>query len=206
LRHNGLVTQQDPSNVTAVTVPPSRPLIAAERARRYRKRKAAAGRGYSWADAEPGNLLALRHGASCERFVDPLSRDIVETLLQDADCPPHLHLPRYTAALAAWGRAEACCRLIADWLGQQDVREALTASSSTDETEDHVKGRTTRRGAVRQVEGAMAALDRHERRAAGLRSDLGLTPASAARMRLDVAPRFDLALEIAALDGAGSDG
>jgi hypothetical protein len=192
-----------------VTVPPSQTLTGAERARRYRKRQKAAAkkaRGYSWPDAEPGNLIALRHGASSARFVDPLSRDIVETLLVDADCPPHLHQARYAAALAAWGRAEACCRLIAEWLSAQDVREALTASSETDETEDHVKGRTTRRGAVRHVEGAMAALDRHERRAAGLRSDLGLTPASAARMRLDVSPRFDLALAIAALDGAGGDG
>jgi hypothetical protein len=189
-----------------MTAKPSQTLTGAERAKLYRKRKKAKGPGYSWPDATEGNLIALRHGGSSPRFVDPMSRDIVATLLEDEDCPAHLHQARYTAALAAWGRAEASCRLIASWLSTMDVQAALTASSESEETEDRVKGRTTRRSAVRHVESAMASLDRHERRAAGLRSDLGLTPASAARMRLDVAPRFDLALAIAELDPAGSGG
>jgi hypothetical protein len=195
------VARNDGATGTAEPATGQRPLTATERSRRHRERKRQAGKQAHgrWATAEPGNLLALRHGAASPRFVDPLSRDIVETLLADPGCPPHLHQSRYAAALASWGRAEACCRLIAAWLSGMDVTAALTATSTSAETEDHGKAQSTRRGVQRHVEGAMAALDRHERTAARLRDALGLTPAAAARMKLDAAPKYDSAVIVAAL-------
>ena len=210
----------------------SQPMSAAERARRYRQRKrkakaadrlargdlaaepAAADtpRARVWDRAVPfpeSNSLSVVHGATSGRYVDPLGVSIVEDLLAQEDCPAHLRLARYRPALEAWGRAEAAVRLLGAWLASQDVEAALTETTRIEETSEHDHGSGYRQSVARRVEGALSALDRHERTAARLRDSLGLTPASAARMRLDAVPKDDLAQDIAELptdDGGGVDG
>lgn len=38
-------------------------------------------RGYKWADAEPGNLLAVRHGAGSERLVSAKAAEVLAELM-----------------------------------------------------------------------------------------------------------------------------
>ena len=193
------VTGDGPQDVTPE---PSQPLSGAERSRRYRQRQRQAAqqpRGYSWPPFTEGNTAALVHGANSSRFVDPLSAQIVAELLDSDDCPPHLHQARYSAAVAAWGRAEAMVRLIATSIAGQSVEAALTETSRGVESTEHGKGRSARRTVAKRVEGSAGALDRAERTAARMRDALGLTPASAARMRLDASPKYDSARIVAEL-------
>lgn len=198
------VTGDDPGDVTPE---PSQPLTGADRSRRYRQRQRQAAKQPhgSWPPFTEGNAAAMVHGASSSRFVDPLSAQIVGELLAGEDCPAHLHQDRWRYSLGAWGRAEAQCILIASWIAGQDVEGALTEVTRSIETTEVTKARSTRRNIAKRVEGALGALDRAERRAASLRNDLGLTPASAARMRLDASPRYDSARIVAELLRADED-
>lgn len=184
-----------------------RPLTSTERSRNSRARKRAEA------------AIARRRPPYGPEVVDPLGAAIVQELLDSDDCPEHVKMPRYRASLAAYGRAEAAVRLLAAHIAAMPgVEAALTSVSTAEETATYVKGNGTRRTVTRTVTEALGALDRAERRAASARSDLGLTPASAARMRLDVRPRFDSALMVAALlegdeqraaeaaEGEGTDG
>jgi hypothetical protein len=190
------------------------PMTPAERMRRHRQRKreaaeAAARQAHgSWPPFEEGNTAAVVHGGRSARLVDPLSAQIVAELLDGPDCPEHLRegQGRWRHAMAAWGRAEAQCILIATWIAGQDVEAALTEVTRAAETTEHRKGGSTKRTTGKRVEAALSALDRAERRAAGLRNDLGLTPASAARMKVQVTPKFDLAMEIMRLEQEGGTG
>jgi hypothetical protein len=195
------LSEQDVTPVTRDTaMDASRPMTGAERSRRYREKQKRKPRGYSWPPFEKGNTAAMVHGGNTPQIVDPLSAEIVASLLDSPDCPEHLHQPRYAPALAAWGRAEATVRLIAGWLAGQDVEAALTEITRSAETAEFDKqGNGSRRTIAKRIEASLTALDRHERRAATLRNDLGLTPAAAARMRLDVRPKYDSALIVKAL-------
>lgn len=68
-------------------------------------------RGYKWADATPGNAIALRHGVHSARRVDPIAAELVAGVL--ADRPD---LRRHPEATLAWARAEARCILAGEWL------------------------------------------------------------------------------------------
>ena len=101
-------------------------------------------------------------------------------------------------------------RLLNGYLAAQDLESAMSERSVSVERSEFSKGQSVRRTTGKRAEGALSALDRAERTAARLRDSLGLTPASASRMRLDARPQFDLALAIAALpderDGDDGDG
>jgi hypothetical protein len=118
-------------------------------------------RGYSWPPAEPGNFLALKHGAKSPRIVDPLAAEIVAEAVADA---PYLDQPKYRATVMAWAREEARCRLLSDYIERV--------------------GLVDDQGNVARAEGA---LHRAETRAANLRTACGLTPMSRARLGRDVA-------------------
>lgn len=136
---------------------------------------------------EPGNDAALVHGARSERYVGPLAARIAQELLEDANSPDHLREPLFAASVQAWARAEAMVTLLWRSLDGQDIEAGLAAVSTTDETETTVKGTTTRKGTIRSLPSVIDQLRRWETTAAGLRSKLGLDPASAARVGRDLA-------------------
>lgn len=112
---------------------------------------------------EMGNTAAVQHGAYSERILAPLAESIVEHTLRDPSLA-YLREPRYRATVNAWGRAEGKCVLFEEQL------ERLP-----DDLAD------------KRVETAHRELHRAETRAATLRSQLGLTPLSRARLGRDVA-------------------
>jgi hypothetical protein len=79
-------------------------------------------RGYSWPPFEPGNEVALRHGAYSPRRVDPLAKEIVDHLLTDPELA-YLHAPRHRWTVLALGRAEAQVQLLVEYLA--DLASAL---------------------------------------------------------------------------------
>ena len=159
---------------------------------------------------ERGNLVGLRHGAFSQRLLAPLAEAIAQEQLERQDCPLWLKDPSYSRALMAWARAEAeLVRLYArqDELehlaGDEDpVDAALTDVTETEETENRpAMGSLTRVSVMRQRESLAKAIHRSETRARSLRADLGLTPASRARLGRDITNtgRLDLALYYASL-------
>jgi hypothetical protein len=135
-------------------------------------------RGYTWPPFEAGNDAAVTHGAYSGRRVDPLADEFVVELLADPGVPDHLRRPEFAAALAAWGRAEARCHLLAAWLDGLDAAEPSA--------EAYV---------------ALAAAHRAEATAARLRDALGLTPGAAARLNRDLsASRYMAMSALASVD------
>jgi len=125
-------------------------------------------RGYRWPTATAGNEIALKHGAYAPRRVDPLARELVETV---ADVAYLQDDPSYRTSLWAWGRAEARVQLVSEWIDQN--------------------GMLDEEGKPRP---AADLLVRLEKQAADARARLGLDPLSRARLGRDVtASQFDLA-------------
>jgi hypothetical protein len=127
------------------------------------------GRGYSWASATPGNLIAVKHAGESDRAVAPTT----EALLSRAvEAMPVLREPQFAAELEAWCRAEAHCRHLTTWL------------------EEH--GHLDDKGEPRR---ANDLLLRWKRRAAGSRDALGLSLKSHAQLGLHLtqAQRADMA-------------
>jgi hypothetical protein len=73
-------------------------------------------RGYSWPPFAPGNAAAVRHGIWSSRRVDPVVEDLVAGLVAER---PDLEV--FPEAVQAWGRAEARCLLLADWLTEHRI-------------------------------------------------------------------------------------
>lgn len=118
-------------------------------------------RGYTRPPAEPGNALALRHGARSARKVSALAVELTAGLL--ADRPD---LTGFPEAVTAWGRAEARCILLDEWITEHGLLD-----------ED---GEPTT--------GAVKYLAAWETQAATARARLGLDPraeAELARERVD---------------------
>jgi hypothetical protein len=149
----------------------------------------------------------MTHGAYSPRVVDPLAQAIVAAQLESPSCPPHLRddPERWRYALEAWGRQEATVRLLRDWLAGQDVETALSEAEEIEETTTHKKGGSTRHTSVRRRESALKALDRAERAAAARRNELGLTPRSAAVMKLSTDSRPNLMQLAAEIYAAGKE-
>ncbi|MGH3276590.1 MAG: hypothetical protein ACRDNZ_19965 [Streptosporangiaceae bacterium] len=164
--------------------------------------------GYKWRDAEPGNELALKHGANSERHVGPLAEQIAAALLSDPDTPPYVREPSYAAAVRAYARAEAVVDLLWRWLAELDPAAAMADTTVTDEDTAFSKGKSSKRTTSRHVESVLTQLHRHETRAMNLRARLGLDPLSRARLGKDIAAqRFDLARVFAEMaDGRDKNG
>jgi len=113
-------------------------------------------RGYSWPPFEEGNAAALTHGAFSAGRVQPVADALAEQLAETA---PWTAQPAFRAVVASWAYAEAQAALLRLWLDREGVLD--------DE------------GAPRP---ATALLEKVESRAAHGRGELGLTPASWARL------------------------
>jgi hypothetical protein len=83
------------------------------------ERKTTGKRGYSWPQFAPNNEMAVRHGATVPRIVDPIAEQLVEGLLERRP-----DLERFPEALAAWGRAESRCLLLAAWFSERGLLDA----------------------------------------------------------------------------------
>jgi hypothetical protein len=149
-------------------------------------------RGYSWPPfekgndigprAEPGNQLALRHGAYSPRKVDPLAEQLVHGILELVEESPerlgYLAAPEFRPALWSWARTEARVQLLHEFL--LDEGGDLDADGIT--------------------RPAAELLVRLEKAAESLRTRLGMDPLSRARLGRDTAAgSLDLARLMAAV-------
>lgn len=116
-------------------------------------------RGWSWPPFEPGNEVALSHGAYSARHVEPLAEQLRAELTTMA---PWCSAPAFAATVRAWAVTEARCRLLQAFVDE--------------------RGLVDEQGELR-VASAQAMLDRQERAAARLRVELGLTPSAWASLR-----------------------
>lgn len=112
---------------------------------------------------EPGNQLAVTHGAYSPAKVDPIAEANVERVLQDPDLN-YLHQARFRHSLWAWARAEAQVELLVDHIGTN------IGNLSN-----------------KKVTAAYALLERAETRSDRLRTKLGLDPTGYARLMKDLA-------------------
>jgi hypothetical protein len=115
-------------------------------------------RGYTWRhpEFEPGNRAAKKRGAYSPRSWRPLADAIAAELPGMA---PWSTDAAYGATVAAWARVEAQLQLVMDWLDE--------------------RGPLDDEGVPRPATNLLAKL---ESQAAGLRSELGLTPFALARL------------------------
>lgn len=116
----------------------------------------ATARGYSWPDATPGNLIALKHGAGSPRKVQPLAEQVEQAIIQAA---PWTASAAFTGARQSYAWAEGQAQLLRAYI---DVHGMLD-----EEGEE--------RSAVR-------SLDRVEGRLAKLRDQLGLNPTALSKL------------------------
>lgn len=70
-------------------------------------------RGYSWPDAEPGNLIALKHGAESPRVIDSVAEVLADAVVEEA---PWLKAQIFEAAIWRYARAEARARLLSNYI------------------------------------------------------------------------------------------
>jgi hypothetical protein len=120
--------------------------------------------------AQAGNTLPMTHGAYTPRVVDPLARQMLETILGHEQID-YLNDPTYSFALWAWARAEVRVQLIEEYL------------------QEH--GRFDENGRETPAANSLAAA---EGAAAKARQRLGLDPLSRAQLGKDMTSmRLDLA-------------
>lgn len=133
-------------------------------------------RDYRWADAEPGNTLAQKHGAWSDRAIAPVQAAIIEAA---TELVPFLDDPSYTPALQAWARVEARCRLVADYLDEHGLLDPESGKPRP----------------------AADLSIRLEKQAADARARLGLDPTSRARLEASLVgaakDRVDIGAELA---------
>src|SRR4051812_6985953 len=72
-------------------------------------------------DFEPGNTVAVSHGAYSPRVVEPRARQLLDELATVA--PAWLELVD-TAALTAWARTEARCEVLREWCDEHGLLDA----------------------------------------------------------------------------------
>jgi hypothetical protein len=70
-------------------------------------------RGYSWPDAEPGNVIALKHGAESPRVTDAVAEIIADAVLAEAQ---RLEAEIFQGAIWRYARAEARARLLSNYI------------------------------------------------------------------------------------------
>jgi hypothetical protein len=134
----------------------------------------------------PGHTVSMVTGTQSPRRVGPLAAEIEADLLADPDTPEWVRRPQFAEARAAYARSCAIVRMLSDHLDTIDVVAALTELTTGIETEERTKTKTTRRTAARRVASVLSELHRAETRSNSLRRELGLTPASAARLGRDL--------------------
>lgn len=136
-------------------------------------------RGYSWLPFTDGNAAALTHGATSERVVAPLARQLVESTLSDPQTA-YLAAPRYSVTVHRWAWEETRCELLTAYV-ERHAADGM--------------------GDAKKMRGAFDELHRAQTRAANLRKELGLTPLAAAKLGKDHAgaAALDAAAELTKL-------
>jgi len=124
----------------------------------------------------PGHQLSVRSGAFSSRLSEPLAVELAEELVERRP-----DLAGYPEELTALCRVEARVLLLDRWLTENGLFD----------------GRKLRDGPLRH-------LATFERTAAGLRRELGLSPAGEARMRRDQALAVATMADLAAVMTAGA--
>jgi hypothetical protein len=89
-------------------------------------------RQYSWPPFVKENTAALAHGAYSERRIQPLAETIMTTARLSPYWPQHLTDPKHESVVEAWGRAEATCQLLRQYLGERDLDAALAGDDGVD--------------------------------------------------------------------------
>jgi hypothetical protein len=126
-------------------------------------------------DFQPGNSLALVHGAGSPARVNELATRLAAALLGAEGIPPYLADPSYGPAIISWARAEAKAKLVADYLEGMPVEDQMMPPKA---------GTTAPIEVLRKLESA----------ALTHRARLGLDPLSRARLGRDVmSAKFDMA-------------
>lgn len=133
-------------------------------------------RGYQWADAEPGNTLALKHGAYSEQAIEHLAAAVHGELLRVA---PWLDAPQFAPSVNRYLQATA--------------REVLAHEAL-------VGMQPGAKGFTRLLETATAAA----RLAWTMGHELGLTPAGHARLKILFAGSEHAEASLADLAAAGA--
>ena len=72
-------------------------------------------------DFEPGNTVAVRHGATSPRVVSALAIQIAEDFLAEPTTPNWLAEPSFRPSLMAWANAEAVCELAPRAPGEMEL-------------------------------------------------------------------------------------
>lgn len=115
---------------------------------------------------QPGNTLAVTHGAYSRQRTDPIARRFIDELAQDPGLE-YLQAPRFHAALWAWASTMAKVELLTEWVDSMDIQHAA----------DSAAGKTS---ALELLRKWMATAQTQAAR-------IGLDPLSAARLGKDIA-------------------
>jgi hypothetical protein len=115
---------------------------------------------------QPGNTLALKHGATSAAVYQPIAQAHIDALMQDPGLD-YLRAPRFARALQQWAVAQAKVDLLTQWVDSMTIRAAA----------DSTRGSTS----------PLELLRKWMTTAAGYAHTLGLDPTSAARLGKDIA-------------------
>jgi hypothetical protein len=122
---------------------------------------------------QPGNQLAVTHGAYSVKRTDPIARRLLEEIASDPTTS-YLASPKYHAQLWQWAVAQARVEVLTDYVDGMDLQDAIDSE----------------RGKVSPLD----LLRKWMTTAQGLANSMGFTPAAAARLGKDVAAtQVDLA-------------
>jgi hypothetical protein len=128
----------------------------------------------------------MTHGAWSARKVAPLAAGHKQRILDTPNGPPYLRDELFSDAVDALAWVLGQIDLVRAWIDGHDLEEGISEREEHEEREESGKGSVTRRGSSRRVQSAYDLLHRLESRARALRADLGLTPASQARISRDL--------------------
>lgn len=144
---------------------------------------------------EPGNKMALTHGARSPREVAPLALEILAEAKNRPEWPRYLDDASYTEEIWAWAWAEATCEKLRMFLSNMDVADMLSELGEETETVKMVsQSKQRRRTTSRKQKSALDLLVRWESIASTHRDKLGLTPLSRTKIDRDkAATQLDLA-------------
>jgi hypothetical protein len=115
---------------------------------------------------QPGNQLAVTHGAFSARRTDPIARRLIEEVTTDPSTS-YLASPKYHAMLWQWAQAAAKVEVLSEWVDTMAIQQAA----------DSDRGKTS----------ALELLRKWMSTSMTLADKLGFTPAAAARLGKDVA-------------------
>lgn len=115
---------------------------------------------------QPGNTLAVTHGAFSPARTDPIAHQYLDEIRDDPTLA-YLAQPRFQAGLWLWASAMAKVQLLSAWVDGQNIEQAA----------DSDRGKTS----------ALELLRKWMTTAGTYAARLGLDPLSAARLGKDIA-------------------